>query len=31
VPAEVFTDEQAAEATRLAAQFIDRAAELIRP
>jgi HEPN domain-containing protein len=30
VPADVFTDEQAAEATKLAAEFIDRAADLIR-
>ena len=30
VPAEVFTEEQAAEATKLAAEFIDRAAEMIR-
>jgi HEPN domain-containing protein len=30
VPAEVFTEEQAGEATRQAAEFVDRAAELIR-
>jgi HEPN domain-containing protein len=30
VPADVFTDEQAAEATKLAAEFIDRAAEMIQ-
>ena len=30
VPAEVFTEEQAVEATRLAEGFIDRGAELIR-
>lgn len=30
VPAEVFTEDQAAEATRQAAEFVDRATDLIR-